>query len=213
MPISATLSNHGKYVLDTGAVNLSTDSIKVLLMRSGFTFNKDNHSTKSNLKATTGVANLEVSVALSYTRGAGSFISDGFVPGNSITGSGFTNGGNNVTKIIATVAAGEVTVTSTAGMVSEIGGGGNETIVAEDELVTGFGYTQDTKVLAGQAVSEDDSNDWAQMICSAIEWTAAGGSIGPTPGAILDSDTATGDPIIGYLDFSSEQTATTGTVF
>ncbi len=210
MAISATVSNHAKYQFKVKAINLATDSIKVILMRTGFVFNRDNHATYLNVTTTTGVANLEVNASLQYTRAAGSFVTNGFVPGNSITGSGFTNAGNNVVKVISTVTDTVITVTNTAGMIEETGGGGNETIVSEDELATGVGYTQDTLVLTGQVVTEDDSNNWGQMVCSDITWTAAGGNIGPTPGMMLYSDTSSDNTILGYLAFDGEQTATTG---
>ena len=52
-----------------------------------------------------------------------------------------------------------------------------------------------------------------------MQWTANGGSIGPTPGAIIFDDTvvASGatvpdDPIIGYINFGGEQTQADGGV-
>jgi hypothetical protein len=133
MAVSATLSNHGKYKIATGGINLSTDTIKICLMASGFTFNKDTHAVWSD--------------------------------------------------------------------------------VSSSELSTGNGYTQNTKTLANKSVAEDDTNDRAEMTCDNPSWTASGGSIGPTPGAILYSDTSSDDAIIGYLDFDGNQTALTGADF
>lgn len=64
-----------------------------------------------------------VAAAKTYTRGSGSFITDGFVVGQAVTCSGFTNAGNNGVKIIATVGALVLTMTSATGLVNESGGG------------------------------------------------------------------------------------------
>lgn len=133
MAVTATLSNHFKYQLAVGAINLDTDSIKICLMDTGFTFNKDTHAVWSD--------------------------------------------------------------------------------VSSDELATNYGYTQNTKTLANTALSEDDSNDRMEMTCDDVTWTASGGAIGPTPGAILYSDTSGDNTIIGYLDFDGDQTATEGADF
>jgi len=85
--------------------------------------------------------------------------------------------------------------------------------VSASELATGFGYTQNTKTLAGVAVTEDDTvYDATRVTWANAAWTAAGGSIGPTPGAIIFDDSVTGDPIVGYIDFGGEQTQVDGGV-
>ena len=206
MALQAILSNHAKYDLAIKALHLGTDSIKVLLMRNGFVFDKDVHARRKYLKANTGVIAMSVGASLKYTRASGSFITDGFVAGNRITASAFTNGGNNGVKYIQSVTWDEITVTDTTGMVQEAAGG-NEQIIADDELATGSGYTQDTKVLAGATLVEDDANNWGQASFTDVTWTASGGSIGPTPGAILYDDTSADDTILGYLDFDGNKTA------
>lgn len=125
--------------------------------------------------------------------------------------SGFTEAGNTCTKIISTVVAGTIVFTSTDGLVEEIAGD-SVTVAGNDELATAYGYTRDTKVLAGQALAEDDTNNRAELTADNVIWTASGGSIGPTPGAILYSDTSADDTIIGYIDFG-EQTAPNGAQF
>jgi hypothetical protein len=88
--------------------------------------------------------------------------------------------------------------------------------VSASELATNFGYTQNTKTLAGVAVTEDDTDDRCEITWSNVTWTASGGSIGPTPGAIIFDDTVTeagvtvADPIIAYIDFSGDQTQADG---
>jgi hypothetical protein len=212
MALTCTHSNHYKYQLAAGALNLGTDTIKVLLMRSGFVFNKDNHATKINIINTDTDTTYAISAALALTDSGEDFLDLGFVPGMSVTMSGFTEGGNNTTKIINTVVAGTITFTDPSGLVEEAAGD-SVTVAGNDELATGFGYTQDTKVLTGQALEEDDTNDRAELTANNIIWTAAGGSIGPTPGAILESETSADKTIIGYIDFGGEQTAPDGAQF
>jgi len=83
------------------------------------------------------------------------------------------------------------------------------------ELATGNGYTQNTKTLAGVTVTEDDTDDRCEITWDNVQWTASGGSIGPTPGAIIFDDTVTtptADPVVGYIDFGGEQTQVDGGV-
>lgn len=127
------LSNHFFYQLGKKQIDLSADSIKVILMATGFTFNEDNHATYSDVSAS--------------------------------------------------------------------------------ELVAGYGYLQNNKTLSGATFTEDDANNQAILSSTAPSWTASGGSIGPSPGAILYDDTTSDDTIIGYVDFGTDKTATDGTFF
>lgn len=85
--------------------------------------------------------------------------------------------------------------------------------VSASELSTGNGYTANTKTLAGVAVTEDDTDDRCEITWSNVTWTASGGAIGPSPGAIIFDDTVTtptDDPIVGYIDFGGDQTQADG---
>jgi hypothetical protein len=85
--------------------------------------------------------------------------------------------------------------------------------VSASELSTGNGYTANTKTLAGVAVTEDDTDDRCEITWSNVTWTASGGAIGPSPGAIIYDDTVTtptDDPIVGYIDFGGDQTQADG---
>jgi hypothetical protein len=124
--------NHIKYLLATKAIDFSTDTFKIILMASGFSFNKDSHATYADVSA--------------Y------------------------------------------------------------------ELSTGFGYTQFAKTLAGISVTEDDLNDRCSVTWNNVQWTASGGSIGPACGAIIIDDTATDDPIVGFIDFGGDYTQNDGGV-
>jgi hypothetical protein len=201
MPASATASNHFKYQMANKKIDLAADSIKVLLMRNGFTFNKDTRGVLINLKTNSGAQTLTFAESTkTITRAAGSFITDGFVVGNLITTDSATNPGPFTVTVVA-----ELVLTVTEAVVDE--GPISKTVTSNDELATANGYTQDTKVITGQVLSEDDTYDRAEMTCADITWTATGGAIGPSPGAILYDDTTSDNTIIGYLDFGGNMTA------
>ena len=133
MAVSATASNRAKYALARKMIDLSADSIRAILMRQGFVFNKDDHATRLNLKGYISRQTLSVNASLQILDSGNGFLTAGLVPGNKITMSGWTNGGNNTTKIISTVTAGIITVTDTTGLVEE-SAGNMVTIQADDEL-------------------------------------------------------------------------------
>ncbi len=121
MAIVATVSNHGKFQFASGNIDLANDSLKVILMNSTFTFDKDAHATLADVTA--------------------------------------------------------------------------------DQLPTGSGYTQDSKVLANPVLVEDDTNDKAAFTCDDPTWTAAGGNIGLAGGACIYDDTTADDTVIAGIDF------------
>jgi hypothetical protein len=129
-------SNKLKFLLASKIIDFANDSFKIVLMQSGFVFNKDTHHGYADISAS--------------------------------------------------------------------------------ELATGNGYTANTKTLAGVAVTEDDTDDRCEVTWNNVTWTAAGGAIGPTPGAIIydDSVVAAGvtvaDPVVGYIDFGGDQTQADG---
>jgi len=133
--MASTMANKLKYLLAKKVIDFASDTFKIILMDTGFVFDKDTHHGYANVSA--------------Y------------------------------------------------------------------ELATGNGYTQNTKTLAGVTVTEDDTDDRCEITWDDVQWTASGGSIGPTPGAIIFDDTVTtptADPVIGYIDFGGEQTQADGGV-
>ena len=48
------------------------------------------------------------------------------------------------------------------------------------------------------------------MICNNIDFSASGGPVGPSPGAVLYDDSVTEKTILGYLDFGGDQTIADG---
>ncbi len=88
----------------------------------------------------TGAQTIAVAASAgTFTRSSGSYLTDGFLPGHVITTSGFSNAGNNTTKIIDTVTATVITVTDNSGLVDESPGSGDEEVEApftlEDILI------------------------------------------------------------------------------
>lgn len=126
----AEVTNHFKYHLGYGDVNIRTDAFKIILMDSGFTFDKDAHEDYAD--------------------------------------------------------------------------------VSGSELNTAYGYTVKTKALAGVNLSEDDTNDRLSVTWNNVTWTASGGDIGPTPGAIVIDDTQADDVVVGYIPFGGDQMAVDG---
>lgn len=211
MAVSATPSNRAKYALARKMIDLEADSIRAILMRQGFVFNQDDHATRLNLKGYIAGTTLSINSSLQLLDSGNGFLTAGLVPGNKITMSGWTNGGNNTTKIISTVTAGVITVTDTTGLVEE-SAGNMVTIQADDEIPTGNGYTQNGTLLSGKTVAEDDTNNRAEMTCSDIQFSASGGAVGPSPGAILYDDTNSEKTIIGYMNFDGDKTIANGNV-
>lgn len=82
--------------------------------------------------------------------------------------------------------------------------------VTADQLSTGNGYTQDTKVLTGVSVTEDDTNDKATVTWDNATWTASGGSIGPTGAYVIYDDTTSDDTIVACIDFGTDYTISDG---
>jgi hypothetical protein len=198
-------SDHYTYSLVKKLIDLSSDSIKVLLMRNGFVFNQASHGTFINIETNTGAIALTfASTDKSVSRGSGSFVTDGFVVGNYCTCDATLNPGPFT---IATVTALKITFNETVADEGPV----TKTLTSNDELATGSGYTQNTMTTGTVTVTEDDVNHYTSATFPTVTWNASGGSIGPTPGAILFDDTSSDKTIIGYIDFEGNQTATTGT--
>lgn len=49
MAVTVTLSNHFKYMLLTGAIDMDSDVFKVILMTTGYSFNPDTHATLADV--------------------------------------------------------------------------------------------------------------------------------------------------------------------
>lgn len=126
-------SNKIKYLLATKVIDFANDVFKIILMQSGFTFNKDTHHAYAD--------------------------------------------------------------------------------VSGSELGTANGYTAGGNTLAGVSVIEDDTNDRTEITWNNTTWTASGGPIGPSPGAIIYDDTVaapTAKPLVQYIDFEGDQTQADG---
>lgn len=102
-------------------------------------------NTTSPFGVNTGAITVNVvAAAATFTRTSGSFTTDGFANGDTIVTAGFTNGGNNTTKIISTITGSGtiITVTSGTGLVNESGDG--------NETVKSFVWTDTTQAAAAK---------------------------------------------------------------
>jgi len=206
MGATASLSNYAKYQFAKKQIDLSADDIRICLARISYTFNPDRVAKFINFRTNSGAISITFSNAKTITRGSGSFLTDGFIIGNKITTDSGTNPGpftiSNVSQFVITVNE----AVTNEGPVTK-------TVSSDDELATNFGYTQYAMALTAKVLSQDDTNNWAQMVCDPVIWSASGGTIGPTPGALLIDNTLGDKTVIGYLDFGANYQALTGTNF
>lgn len=89
----------------------------------------------------TGVTAMSVAGNNTFTRAAGSFLTDGFEPGCVFTSTGFTNAGNNSTFVALTVTATEIVPTDATGMVTEAAGANEQIASVGWEFANGDGST------------------------------------------------------------------------
>jgi hypothetical protein len=85
--------------------------------------------------------------------------------------------------------------------------------VTASQIATGFGYTQNDKILAGISVIEDDTNDRCTITWTNPTWTATGGDIGPFGALIIYDDTTTDDTVVFCADFGTDYTIPNGSSF
>jgi len=76
--------------------------------------------------------------------------------------------------------------------------------VTADQLVTGGGYTQDTKALTGVSVTEDDVNNKSAVTWDNVTWTATTGGIPSTGAYIIYDDTTSDDTVCWCVDFGTD---------
>ena len=81
--------------------------------------------------------------------------------------------------------------------------------VSASELSNGNGYTTGGATMAGVAVARNDTDNVTEITWNNVTWTAASGTIGPTPGAII-YDTTASNTIVGYIDFAGDQSEPDG---
>lgn len=85
--------------------------------------------------------------------------------------------------------------------------------VSNKELANGYGYVTGGANLANANANENDTDDRTDITWSNANWTANGGNIGPTPGAIIyDANATPANSIVGYIDFGGNQTQANGGV-
>lgn len=80
--------------------------------------------------------------------------------------------------------------------------------VSANEVANGFGYTTGGATLA--SVTWSQTTGTATFDFTDPEWTASGGSIGPTAHAVFYDDTVAGGPLMFSVDFGQTITAVDG---
>ena len=78
------------------------------------------------------------------------------------------------------------------------------------QLASANGYTQDDKTLAGVTVTENDTDDRAEITWTNVTWTASAGNIGPAGALIIYDDTTADKTVVGCVDFGTDYTIADG---
>lgn len=83
-----------------------------------------------------------------------------------------------------------------------------------NELTTANGYTAGGATLASKTVNTVTATNTIYFDAADVSWTASGGNIGPFRYSIVYKSTGTPStsPLIGYIDWVTDQTITTGNV-
>ena len=79
------------------------------------------------------------------------------------------------------------------------------------EIAAGNGYSAGGT--ASAQVSSAQSSGVYKLVLTDVVFTASGGSIGPFRYIVLYNDTAASDELIGYYDYGTNVTVTTGNTF
>lgn len=91
-----------------------------------------------------GTANYGAS-PVGYNRATGDFVAEGFLIGQTITTSGFTNAANNGSSVITNVTPTDLTVTKTGGTVTEAAAAGRTVRVSTTRSIVAFGKLNTNK--------------------------------------------------------------------
>jgi hypothetical protein len=161
--------------------------------------------------ATTGGGGADLGVtATGYTRSAGSFVTDGFVVGQRVIASGFTNGANNGVSTITDVQALTLTVTKTPALVVEAQPGTNTRFIqasnnagaaiprywdlyirdrSNGSIVRVTSTSADSTQIVYRGLSVTPDGKKALIVSDNF---AGGGGIGPRPSQIYEVDLTSG---------------------
>lgn len=79
------------------------------------------------------------------------------------------------------------------------------------EISAGNGYTAGGAAVTITASAQTSGT--YKLVGNDVTWTASGGSIGPFRYVVLYNDTATNDELIGWYDYTTNLTVTSGNLF
>lgn len=79
------------------------------------------------------------------------------------------------------------------------------------DLSTANGYTAGGSAAASNSFTQ--SSGTAKLLANDVTFTASGGTIGPFRYAVIYNSTASGGPLIGWWDYGTSVSVTTGNTF
>lgn len=216
------------------------DTFKALLMESGFVFNPMTHSFANSGIVRLDTPTISALVEQSGTLGAGTYyyrvtainsvgetlgstesnITIAASKGVQITwgavdgATGYRIFGRSQATEQLLIEVGTVTTWTDTGALTPAGA-----LPAEDttgkELLTGGGYTANTKLVGSLTLQKDAINKLYEIITPSITWTPSG-TIGPAAGLIILDDTPASladKPVVYYVNFGGDKTESNPTDF
>jgi len=81
------------------------------------------------------------------------------------------------------------------------------------EITAQHGYEEGGKTLTNNTFGWISADSHNKFDADDVSWQAEGGTIGPTTGAIIYSETSTGNKLVCYIDFGASQQADNGDSF
>ena len=225
---------------DEGVGQGSPDTLKAILMGSGFVFNEVNHTFANSGIVRLATPTISSLVEQSGTLGAGTY----YYRVTAINSVGETLASTEDSVVIAAskgvqitwgaidgatgyrifgrtqateqllIAVGAVTTWTDTGALTPAGALPSSNTTGE-ELITGGGYTANTKVVGALILQKDLINKLYEIIVPPVTWTPSG-TIGPAAGlCVIDSTPASlaDQPIVYYVDFGGDKSESNPTNF
>ena len=134
---SASASPGGNFTATITAIShtgAGTSTVATYTVANGSLPTSQAAQTLNLLTSSTGLTVTVAAAGGTYTRSAGSFITDGNFVGQVVQWAGFVNGGNNGLKTITALTATVMTV-STTGLVNETGSAGGQSVTGVSPTV------------------------------------------------------------------------------
>lgn len=85
--------------------------------------------------------------------------------------------------------------------------------ISANQLANGYGYVTGGSIINPLTVSRNDTTNKIVVTYPTVSWTATGGDIGFSNGAIIYNDTHANKVVVLYINFGTPQIAYQGGVF